>query len=230
MSRLLVHVEGQTEEDFVNEVLGPHLWAYGYTQVSARLLGNARLRSRRAGIKAWPTVRKDILNHLREDAECLSSMMVDYYGLPQSGPRAWPGRAPAAKFAFPKKARSIENALLADVCTHMDVGFNPSRFIPYVMMHEFEALLFSDCDRFSRGIARPDLVSAFQEIRNAFGSPEEINDCTPPSKRSKKLMLEYQKPLLGTLAVLEIGLDAIRRECPHFQSWLTRLESWEVGA
>lgn len=52
MSRLLVHVEGQTEEDFVNEVLGPHLWAYGYTQVSARLLGNARLRSRRAGIKA----------------------------------------------------------------------------------------------------------------------------------------------------------------------------------
>lgn len=57
MSRLLVHVEGQTEEDFVNEVLGPHLWAYGYTQVSARLLGNARLRSRRAGIKAWPVKR-----------------------------------------------------------------------------------------------------------------------------------------------------------------------------
>jgi len=34
----------------------------------------------------------------------------------------------------------------------------------------------------------------------------------------------YEKPLLGILAVLEIGLDAIRRECPHFREWLARLE------
>ncbi|WP_420461731.1 hypothetical protein [Candidatus Palauibacter sp.] len=42
MVRLLVHVEGQTEEQFVNELLAPLLYAHGYTSVSARLIGNAR--------------------------------------------------------------------------------------------------------------------------------------------------------------------------------------------
>ena len=34
--RLLVHVEGVTEETFVNNVLGPHLMEAGYTSVGAR--------------------------------------------------------------------------------------------------------------------------------------------------------------------------------------------------
>ena len=29
---------------------------------------------------------------------------------------------------------------------------------------------------------------------------------------------------MGNLAALEIGLDAIRTECPNFQTWLERLE------
>ncbi|MDP2936062.1 MAG: DUF4276 family protein, partial [Dehalococcoidia bacterium] len=45
-----------------------------------------------------------------------------------------------------------------------------------------------------------------------------------PSKRVLDLIPKYQKPLLGTLAVLEIGLDTIRKECPHFNDWVTRLE------
>jgi hypothetical protein len=40
----------------------------------------------------------------------------------------------------------------------------------------------------------------------------------------KRVVRRYQKPLLGTLAALEIGLGAMRRECPHFGSWLDRLE------
>lgn len=95
-------------------------------------------------------------------------------------------------------------------------------------MHEFEGLLFSDCERFGRGIFRPDLVPQFQEIRKQFSTPEEIDDSpvTAPSKRVEALVTGYQKPLLGALAVLEIGLDAIRRACPHFREWLERLEAW----
>ena len=37
-------------------------------------------------------------------------------------------------------------------------------------------------------------------------------------------MPNYQKPLMGNLAALEIGIHAIRRECPHFEEWLKRLE------
>jgi predicted ATP-dependent endonuclease of OLD family len=52
MARLLIHVEGETEETFVNELLADHLYNHGYEIVSARLLGNARLREKRGGIRA----------------------------------------------------------------------------------------------------------------------------------------------------------------------------------
>lgn len=228
MTRLLIHVEGQTEETFVNEVLGPHLYRQGYTMVGARLIGNARQRDRRGGIKAWSAVRGDILRHLKEDAGCLVTTLVDYYGLPQSRGRAWPGREAAGLLPFAQKASTVESELSADICREMGAGFNPDRFIPFLMMHEFEGLLFSDCERFSRGIGRPDLEDAFQAVRDAFASPEEINDSpiTAPSKRVVQLVQSYEKPLLGTLAALEIGLDAIRRECPHFREWLSSLEGW----
>lgn len=228
MARLFIHVEGETEETFVNEILAPHLYRHGFTKVSARLVGNARQRDRRGGIRAWSAVRKDILNHLKEDPVCLATTMVDYYGLPQTGDKAWPGRRAAGARLFAKKAATVESDLLADIRDQMGKSFDPDRFIPFVVMHEFEGLLFSDCDRFSRGIARPELASRFQAIRDRFSTPEEINDSpiTAPSKRVIKLVPGYEKPLLGTLAVLEIGLDAIRSECPHFHDWLTRLEAW----
>jgi hypothetical protein len=228
MTRLLIHVEGQTEEAFVNELLAAHLYRFGYSKVSARLVGNARQRDRRGGIRAWAAVRKDIAQHLQEDAECLSSTLVDFYALPQAGDRAWPGRLQADQLAFADKAAAVENALLADICTALGGGFKASRFIPYVMMHEFEGLLFSNATRLGQGIGRPDLVPRFQAIRDQFASPEEINDSplTAPSKRILDVYPRYEKPLMGTLAALEIGLDAIRQECPLFRAWLGRLEEW----
>lgn len=228
MSRLLIHVEGETEEAFVNEVLASHLYGCGYTKVSARLVGNARQRDRRGGIRAWSAVRKDILHHLKEDAGCLSTTMVDFYALPQAGDRAWPGRAQAAQLVFAEKAKAVESALLADICNELGAGFEQCRFVPYVIMHEFEGLLFSDAEKLGQGIGRPDLSSKFQAIRNEFATPEEINDSplTAPSKRIIDLVPGYEKPLMGTLAVLEIGLDAIRQECPLFRGWLERLEQW----
>ncbi len=226
MTRLLIHVEGDTEETFVNEILGPHLYACGYTMVSARLIGNSRQRDRRGGIIPWSAARRDILNHLKEDAGRLVSTMVDYYGLPKSHPKAWPGRETADNVPFQEKANTVENALLTDICEQMGSAFNPNRFIPYLMMHEFEALLFSDCEAFGRGIGRPDIAQEFQKIRDAFGSPEEIDDSphTAPSKRVERLVPEYQKLTSGRNAVLEMGLDKIRAECPHFRDWLARLE------
>ena len=222
MSRLLVHVEGETEETFVNELLRPYLYDRGYSEVNARLMGNARQRSRRGGIKGWAEVKKDILGHLKQDAGRLVTTMVDYYGLPQT----WPGRKAAGGTVFAQKAKTVEDALLADISQGMGGTLNPDRFIPYVMMHEFEAMLFSDCEGFVRGIGRVDLVRSLQAIRDQFASPEEIDDSphTAPSKRIEHLMPDYQKPLMGNLAALEIGIRAIRRECPHFEEWLERLE------
>jgi len=225
MARLLVHVEGQTEEAFVNELLRDYLLAKGYDAVSARIVGNARLRNR-GGIKPWPSVRRDIVSHLKEDPTCIATTMVDYYALPQKAGAAWPGRAKATALKSGEKAQCVESAMLADVITKMG-SCNPRRFVPFVVMHEFEGLLFSDCAGFSRGIGRPALEAEFSKIRSRFATPEEINDSpiTAPSKRVMDLVPGYEKPLLGSLAALEIGLTCIRRECRHFDDWLTQLES-----
>lgn len=227
MARLLIHVEGQTEETFVNTTIAPHLYARGYTDVSARLLGSARTRDRRGGIRGWNTVRGDILNHLTEDRACIATTLVDYYALPQSGDKAWPGRQQAGALTFADKATIVETALLNDIANELGEGIDQCRFVPFVMMHEFEGLLFSDCQLFANAIGRPELAEKFQAIRDDFATPEEINDSASnaPSKRVESLIPGYQKPFLGPQAAAAIGLETIRAECPHFADWLNRLES-----
>lgn len=225
--RLLVHVEGQTEETFVNEVLQPHLLQSGYVSVAARLLGNARLRRNRGGIRSWPIAKNEIVGHLRNDAGCIATTMVDFYGLPSEGDGAWPGRANTAHLACLLRVHALEQALKNDVSSEMGSSFNENRFVPFVMMHEFEGLLFSDPTAFARAVGRPELESEFKKIRDEFTTPEEINDSplTAPSKRVELHMPEYEKPLFGVLAILEIGIARVRSECPHFEEWLSTLES-----
>jgi hypothetical protein len=227
VSRLLVHVEGQTEETFVKEVLAPHLFKAGYELVRPRLLGNARQRINRGGARSWVSVCSEIVRHLKEDSSSLATTMVDYYGLPESGQGAWPGRSAARGVGLPEKADIVETAVLADVSDMLPDCRVRERFIPFIVMHEFEGLLFSDCRGFSEGIGHPELAPQFQAIRDEFGNPEEINDSprTAPSKRVVSLVPGYEKPLFGALAMLHIGIDVIRSECPHFRGWLERLEA-----
>ena len=225
MTRLLVHVEGQTEENFVNEVLAQHLYNVGYTSVSARLMGNARQRHRRGGVKGWQSAKRDIIRHLREDRNLIAATMVDFYGMPSSGSRAWPSRAEASLAQYPHKAATVEGGMLLDIVGEMGGGFNPDRFIPFVVMHEFEAILFSDCRALANALSKPNLKTVFQTVLNQFGSPEEINDnvVSSPSARIIEVVPNYQKVQNGVSAARRIGLDAIMRMCPHFAEWVGRL-------
>lgn len=224
MTRLLVSVEGETEERFVYQTLAPHLYARGYTSVVASPMGTAISRENRGGVKAWDDVLKDIVNKLRGDRGLIVSTMVDYYGMP----RDWPGRrAVPPSGATPSQiAEPIEQWMLDAVVSEMGGGFNARRFVPYVMMHEFEALLFSDCGGLAAGIRQPKLAPRLQAIRDEFDTPEAIDDSpdSAPSKRIAGLFPGYRKRLMGIAAAREIGLEAIRRECPHFAGWVARLE------
>lgn len=222
--RLLVHVEGETEESFVNEVLASYLVDHGYSAVSARIVGNARQRIRRGGIQSWPVVRKGIANHLKSDRRCAATTMVDYYGLPRDGQDAWPGRRKAVELSFEQRAEHVEGACARDMEAHFGIDLR-RRFVPFVMIHEFEALLFSDCRSFAEGIGQPNAANELQRIRRRFRTPEEIDDSPEgaPSKRIQRMFPGYQKPLMGTLAALEIGISTMRDACPHFANWLERL-------
>jgi hypothetical protein len=102
MARLLIHVEGQTEKVFVNEVLQSYLLAQGYHSVGARIVGDPR-RRQRGGICPWPSARMDIMNHLKEDHHRIETTMVDYYGMPES----WPGRARSSGLQTIEKKSSM---------------------------------------------------------------------------------------------------------------------------
>ena len=153
-------------------------------------------------------------------------MMVDYYGLPKTGNGAWPGRAAAPSRPFEQRAGTVEQALLEDVSEEMGRGFAARRFIPFVLMHEFEALLFSDCVQFAEAIGQDDVAKDLQAVRAQFATPEEIDDSpqTAPSKRIGGIVRGYDKPFMGNLAILGIGLPKIRSECRHFDDWLACLE------
>lgn len=220
MTRILIHVEGQTEEAFVRTLLAPHLYVHGFTRVDARLLGNARARSRRGGIRDWHVVRREIERHLKNDTDAYASIMVDYYALPT----AWPGRNSSSTADIAQKHGELCTALTDDFETQTGII---GRFVPFVLMHEFEALLFSDCQRFADSIGYTEKHPALQNVRDLFDTPEHINDSpqTAPSKRVTGIISGYDKVLYGNVAALEIGLDLIRTDCTLFNAWLTQLEA-----
>lgn len=227
MLRLLVSVEGQTEETFVSEVLRPHLRAFGYGSVNARLMGNPRLRIRRGGVRRWPGIFDELTTHLREDRSVVLGVMVDYYGMPASGNGGWPGRQQALVLPVHQRAHFVEEAISREVGDAMGPSFDRHRFIPGVVMHEYEGLLFSDCQGFARAMGRLDLAPSLQAIRDQFQTPEEINDSpvNAPSIRVHRIAPGYEKPLSGVRAARLIGLATIVRECPHFANWISRLEN-----
>lgn len=224
MKRLLIHVEGQTEETFVNAIIAPHLLSPQIEiAANARLLGNQRRRSARGGIRSWESVRNELVEKIKNDPELFHATFFDYYGLPSD----WPGRQGAAGQPVAEKLRRVQSAMSADVVAQMDRNFDRRRFLPFVTMHEFEGLLFSDCARFAEGLPQPNLAAQLQAIRDAFASPEEINDSeqTSPSHRLKPLCPGYQKVAQGVPAAKRITLQVIREQCPCFAAWIEQLES-----
>ncbi len=220
MRRLFVLVEGVTEERFVNSALAPYLGTRGFAVVSAKLMGSARQRSGRGGGRAWGSVKRDIVLHLRQDSGVVVTTMVDYYGMPTSKSRAWPARLHAKG-----DPEIIESAMLDEITREESSA--RSRFVPYVVMHDFEALLFSDCGAYAEAIGAPHLGASLQAIRDSFGNPEEINDSPDihPAQRVLDLWPTYEKVLHGERAAQRVGLDQMRAECPHFGGWLERVEA-----
>ncbi|HCL40425.1 MAG TPA: hypothetical protein DHW73_03515 [Pseudomonas sp.] len=219
MIRVHVICEGQTEEMFVNELLQPVFLARGIHLVPA-LVGKP---GRKGGNFKFERLHSDVENRLLGERQAYCTTFFDYYGLPQS----FPGKDTLADNAdIHSKATAVQEAMTSEL--ERLIGQEPMRrFIPFVQMYEFEALLFSDPEAFARGVDLEKLEAELVQITAQFDSPEHINNSphTAPSKRVKALIPGYQKPLMGTLAALEVGLAAMRDKCTLFNAWLDRLEA-----
>ncbi|MBY0545001.1 MAG: DUF4276 family protein [Gammaproteobacteria bacterium] len=217
MIRIHVICEGQTEEMFINEVLSP-FFDSKEIYLQPALIGKP---GHKGGNVKFERLLIDIQNRLN-DKTAYCTTFFDFYGLPEN----FPGKKIATtKTNIIDKASCVLDSLIQQL--EKNLGKEPlSRFIPYIQMYEFEGLLFSDSEKLARGIDQLKLATKFKEIRDQFNAPEEINNSpdTAPSKRIGKIYPAYEKPIHGSLAAIEIGLSVIRRECLHFDAWLTRLE------
>ena len=134
MARVLIHVEGWTERTFVNEVLRNHLAPH---LVSARIIGNARQHDQRGGIRSWTHVKK------ASSITCGGIVRASrpLWSIITAMPLAWPGRAQSTnRRSTEEKARLVEKEMGSDLAAEMGSGFDSKRFLPFVVMHEFEGL------------------------------------------------------------------------------------------
>ncbi|MCL2074908.1 MAG: DUF4276 family protein [Betaproteobacteria bacterium] len=213
MSRVHLLVEGQTEETFVRELLQPHYSPQGLYLTYSLVRTSS---GHKGGMTSYAKTKTQIERLCRQDANAHVSTMFDLYGLPGD----FPGKN-SPKWA--KLKNGADKAALVEQEMASDIG--QPNFIPYIQAHEFEALLFVDASRFSEW-TNTRTVQALQQAR-AGSAPEDINDdsSTAPSKRILAAMPNYRKTFHGPLIACEIGLDALRKDCPHFDAWLHRLET-----
>ncbi|OAN45237.1 hypothetical protein A6A03_15130 [Chloroflexus islandicus] len=215
MKRILILCEGQTEESFVNDILNPHLvtyqrWAVPILAVTKRTATG----SHRGGIVSYDKMRHDIIKLLRDsDARCVTTM-IDYYGLPAD----FPGKAIVQGQSPHERVAALERALADDI--------SDRRFYPFLMLHEFEALLFSAPDILKEHLRPSNPQRLFGSIAQ-FATPEEINDGpdTHPAARITRSKPDYSKRIDGILIAKAIGLATMRERCPHFDQWVGYLET-----
>jgi hypothetical protein len=216
-AEIVALVEGKTEEIFVSKLLAPHLSALSVYMKPIVISKPGE----KGGDVRFGRVRNDIGLHLKQRTETYLTLFIDYYGLKGD----WPGLGEAKKRSHAAdKAEAVNRATKDAVCRLFPERRAERRFIPYVAMHEFEALLFSAPKILaSRLQVKPARIA---DIVAECGSPEEIDDSpeTAPSKRLIQLSNGFRKTTTGIAVAEEIGLPGIRAQCPLFDEWLTAIE------
>lgn len=216
-AEIVALVEGKTEGIFISKLLAPHLTRLNVYMTPIIISKPGE----KGGDVRFGRVKNDIGLHLKQRTGTYLTLFVDYYGLKGD----WPGldeakRRPRAK----DRAEAVNRATQDAVCRLFPERRAERRFIPYVAMHEFEALLFSAPEILaSRLQVKPALIA---NIVAECESPEEIDDSpdTAPSKRLIHLSNGFRKTTTGIAIAEEIGLSAIRARCPLFDEWLTVIE------
>lgn len=216
MKRVLVLVEGQTEERFVKSVLAPHLWGFEKAAEATCVATKTTQgrREHRGGIPSYGKVAGDVRRLLGSSPEAVTTLF-DYYALPGD----FPGRKdlPSGASCY-ERAAHLERAFAASI--------DDARFIPNLVLHELEGLLFAGPAVIAEVLLEPARTAELEGIAAGFASPEEIDEGpeTHPSRRITRILPGYEKPLHGPRIAERIGLAGIRARCRHFHAWLTRIE------
>lgn len=224
MIRLYLFVEGPTEQTFADNVLRPHFAEHGVFLHPAVSISHARRKGKahRGGGRKYKPMRDDIETFTKQEAghDVRFSTMIDLYALAPD----FPGLAESEKLRhLPyERVKALEQAWYDD---------QPDRrFLPFIVLHEYETFLFAKPDEFSLFYPNEHKeIQALQKIASDIGNIELINDGpqTAPSKRIIAQFPAYKrgKTTVGTQVAELIGLNRIRECCQHFDEWVQRIEN-----
>lgn len=216
MIRVCIICEGPTEVEFVNRCLEPYLRPSGVSAYGTLL--SARSGRHRGGRVTVDRLASKISLHYSETDRVTT--LVDFYGFQDGGVRG----------------RVQLEADIAAAAQAITTGYDPRFVLPYVQMHEFEGLLFTNPSDFewAEDGWSDDVKNALLAVAQAFSNPEDINDSpeTAPSKRILSIFPagSYSKPEHGPLIAEATGIDAIRAKCPAFNEWVGKLQAWGGAA
>ena len=121
IGKVLISVEGQTEEAFINNVLSPYF--EGRLILVPILLKTRWLTGRTAnkgGYLTYGRIRREILNLLRDSSALAVTTMYDFYALPHD----FPGYKTLPPGSGTTRVAHLENSLQEDI--------NHPRFHPYL--------------------------------------------------------------------------------------------------
>jgi hypothetical protein len=218
VTRLLMLVEGQSEEIFVKQTLRPYLEERGVHVQSPVVLWTKRNPAGggfRGGASNWNQIRNS-LEPLLRDTDAWVTTLLDFYGLPVDFPGGSQARGPGDARM---RVSALEDRFAAEL-PH-------PRFIPFLALHEFETWVFCDPDVFAEHFDHASLADKVRQAVVEAGEPELINHGTDthPKARLKTLVPTYKETSDGPTILSKMGIAAIRAACPPFAAWLARLES-----
>jgi Domain of unknown function (DUF4276) len=224
MARLYLFAEGQTEQTFADTLIKPQLAQHDVFMHNPILIAHAKKKGlvHRGGGRKYVPMKEDIIRFLKQEkaSDVFFTTMIDLYAIHPD----FPGLAESESM----RQDPLQRVEFLEQRFAEDIG--DQRFIPYIQLHEYEAYLFADPTCFSYLDAeRKQELRVLQSIANQYQTPELINDGqqTAPSKRIMAQFPDYEraKSTFGPQLAEHIGLQVIRSKCPHFNTWLSHLES-----
>lgn len=210
MKTVIIICEGPTEEVFCSNLLSQYL--QNSCRIEIRLLG---------GNCNWQRIKDMVEKALKQQKNALVTTFFDYYGVKTKKFPNWKETVGINKANVRERIEILENGMLEEIDSNLRY-----RFIPYVQLHEFEALLFNNIEVFDEMFEfeqydRAELLNIFNE----FPDPEMIDQGTEtsPSHRLIKIIPAYRKVIQGNAIAEKIGIEQIRQKNKHFNDWIEQL-------
>ncbi|ROQ65097.1 uncharacterized protein DUF4276 [Rathayibacter sp. PhB152] len=212
---IVILVEGQTEEAFVNQVLQPFIGtSVAYLQpIVVHTARTADGTTFRGGGK-WAHYEAQLRRLLHQPHWSLITTMIDFYGYPSDAPQCDCTSVHAQPGCATSRERAIARTFAYD-----------SRFVPFLALHEFETLVIAAGAASGDVLGRSDVADTFRSlVAEVSDNAELINDgpATAPSKRVLLALPDYSKVRDG-VAVLEDDLGPALAFTPRFREWVERL-------